>query len=85
MVFTGSSCRAQHFIRPGLVAYEKLLERSRDKVFSASEKPSLADICLIPQLYNARRWKVDYSDLARICAVESVCDQIPAFRSARPD
>jgi maleylacetoacetate isomerase len=75
----------EHFIRPGLVAYEKLLERSSDKVFSVGERPSLADICLIPQLYNARRWKVDYSYLVRICAVESLCDELPAFRSARPD
>lgn len=75
----------EHFIRPGLLAYDKLLEGSGDKVFSASEKPSFADICLIPQLYNARRWKVDYSDLVRICAVESRCDELPAFRSARPD
>ncbi len=74
-----------HFIRPGLVAFEKLLESSNNKPFCSGEEPGLADICLIPQLYNARRWKVDYSDLKRICTVENLCDKVPAFVRARPD
>lgn len=74
-----------HFIRPGLVAFEKLLESSNNRPFCTGEEPGLADICLIPQLYNARRWKVDYSDLRCICAVENLCNKVPAFISARPD
>lgn len=74
-----------HFIRPGLVAFEKLLESSNNKRFCSGEEPGLADICLIPQLYNARRWKVDYSDLKRICTVENLCNKAPAFVRARPD
>ena len=74
-----------HFIRPGLVAFEKLLESSNNKTFCSGDAPGLADICLIPQLYNARRWKVDYSDLKRICTVERLCEELPAFQNAKPE
>ena len=74
-----------HFIRPGLAAFEKLLESSNNKTFCSGDTPGLADICLIPQLYNAHRWKVDYSDLKRICTVERLCEELPAFQNAKPE
>jgi maleylacetoacetate isomerase len=39
----------------------------------------------MPQLYNAHRWSVDVSDLARLCAIETACNAHPAFAAAFPD
>ncbi|MEY8799572.1 maleylacetoacetate isomerase [Leisingera sp. XS_AS12] len=90
---TGLSCNAedmpkawmQHFIRPGLAAFERLLAGFEQTPYCTGDTPGLADICLMPQLYNARRWEVDFADLPRICAAEAVCAQHPAFAAAHPD
>lgn len=74
-----------HFIRPGLQAFETLLGGFEQTPFCTGDAPGLADICLMPQLYNARRWGADFSDLARICAVEEACTAHPAFAKAHPD
>lgn len=75
----------QHFIRPGLQAFEVLLGSFEQAPFCTGSAPGLADICLMPQLYNARRWEADFSDLPRICAVEAACAEHPAFAAAHPD
>lgn len=74
----------QHFIRPGLVAFEALLAEFEQSPFATGATPGLADICLIPQLYNATRWGVDYSDLQRINVIEQACATSPAFKAAYP-
>ncbi|PCH72748.1 MAG: maleylacetoacetate isomerase [Rhodobacteraceae bacterium] len=73
------------FIRPGLQAFEAMLGRFTQAPLCTGDAPGLADICLMPQLYNADRWGVDYSDLPRILAVEAACANIPAFADAHPD
>ena len=73
-----------HFIGPGLHAFEALLAGFEQSPFVAGATPGLADICLIPQLYNARRWGVEYSDCPRIKAVEAACADLEAFQSAYP-
>ncbi|WP_170333849.1 maleylacetoacetate isomerase [Ruegeria arenilitoris] len=74
-----------HFIRPGLLAFEALLAEFEQAPYCAGSQPSLADLCLIPQLYNARRWDVDLSNLPRSLAVESACGEHPAFIAAQPE
>ena len=73
------------FIRPGLEAFESLLGAFDQQPYCVGQEPGLADICLMPQLYNARRWEVEFSDLSRIVAVEAACTQHPAFAAAHPD
>lgn len=73
-----------HFIRQGLEIFEVLLADFGPSVFATSDTPSLADICLIPQLYNATRWGIDYSDLPRIKLVELACADLDAFKAAYP-
>lgn len=75
----------RHFIRPGLLAFESLLSGFDQSPFCTGDTPGLADICLIPQLYNARRWEVDLSDIPRLTAVEAVCAEHSAFAAAHPD
>ena len=74
-----------HFIRPGLEAFEALLSGFDQSPFCTGAAPSLADLCLIPQLYNARRWGVDYSDLPRIVGAESACSGLQPFVDAAPE
>lgn len=74
-----------HFTRPALEAFEAQLQRNGQTQYCCGDTLSLADLCLIPQLYNARRWHVDYSDLARMAAIEAACLKHPAFIAAHPD
>lgn len=67
---------------PGLQAYQALLPADAD--FSFGEVPTLADICLIPQLYNAHRWGTDLSTLTRLTEIETRCLALPAFAAAQP-
>ena len=75
----------RHFLRPGLMAFEKLREGFEQAPYCTGRTPGLADICLIPQIYNARRWEVKLSDMPRILAVETACAEHPAFAEAHPD
>lgn len=75
----------KHFITKGLAAFEKMLEPFGASPFTTGGAPSLPDICLMPQLYNAKRWGADYSNLKRIVEVERQCQEIDAFRLAHPD
>ncbi|MFY0681539.1 MAG: maleylacetoacetate isomerase [Thalassovita sp.] len=72
-------------IRPGLDAFEALLPEDAPHPYSTAPVPSLADLCLIPQLYNARRWGVDFDDCPKIIAIEAACQVLPAFQKAHPD
>ena len=75
----------RHFIRPGLVAFDTLLSEYSQAPYCTGSAPGLADICMMPQIYNARRWDVEISDLPRLLAVEAACADHPAFAAAHPD
>ncbi|WP_171135055.1 maleylacetoacetate isomerase [Ruegeria sp. HKCCD7221] len=75
----------RHFIRPGLLAFEALLGGFDQVPYCTGPQPGLADLCLMPQMYNARRWGVDLTDLPRILSVEAACAVHPAFADAHPD
>ncbi|TMV03771.1 maleylacetoacetate isomerase [Ruegeria sediminis] len=75
----------KHFIRPGLMAFETMLAGFEQSPFCTGSTPGLADICLMPQIYNARRWEVKLSDMPRILSVEAACSELPAFAAAHPD
>jgi maleylacetoacetate isomerase len=49
------------------------------------ENITLADVCLTPQLYNARRFSVPLESFPRILGVEKACERHPAFRAAHPE
>jgi maleylacetoacetate isomerase len=75
----------RNFIAPGLAAFEALLSGFEQAPYCTGKAPSLADICLIPQLYNADRWGVGYTSCAKIQSIKTACDAHPAFISAEPD
>jgi maleylacetoacetate isomerase len=65
----------------GLESVEALL--SGDE-FCFGSTPTLADCCLIPQLFNATRFKIDYAHLPKICRVQNSCETHAAFVAAHP-
>jgi len=75
----------RRFIRPGLEAFEALLAGFAQAPYCCGDTPGLADICLMPQLYNAERWGVETADLPRLSGAAAACAANPAFAAAHPD
>ena len=75
---------AQRVIRGGLEACEALIADGEGP-FCFGDTPTLADLCLIPQIGNARRFKTDLSGLPRIAAAVVACEAHPAFSAAAPE
>lgn len=75
-----------HWISQGLGAYERLLASSgRMGKFTNGDEPSLADLHLLPQLYNARRFFVPLNDYLNIMKIERHCLELEAFKKAAPE
>lgn len=72
-----------HWVQTGFAALEASLAESGD--FCFGNTPTLADCCLIPQVYNARRFQVDLSAYPNICRIEAAAAQHPAFIQAAPE
>lgn len=75
----------RRFIRPGMVAFESLLSAYDQTPFACGNSPTLVDVCLMPQVYNARRWGADIEDLPHTMSAVAACEAHPAFRAAHPD
>ncbi|MDF0605583.1 maleylacetoacetate isomerase [Neisseriaceae bacterium TC5R-5] len=75
----------QHWIREGLLAVEKLLaDDARTGHFCHADTPGLADCCLIPQVFNARRFNCALDEMPTIQRIVAHCEQLPAFQQAAP-
>lgn len=74
---------ARHWIRNGLGIYEKLVSETVGK-FSVGDQITLADICLIPQCYNALRYSVDFSDLENVSKVYHNALLTEGYTSSEP-
>lgn len=77
---------ARHWIDLGLSALEQTImaQPNRGK-FCFGDTPTLADICLVPQLGNARRYGCDLAQYPTIVSIEKNCVAIPAFANAAPE
>ena len=73
------------FIGEGLTAVEALLDNPATGTFCHGETPTMADFCLVPQLYNAERWGVDLSGLNHVRRIAETCRALPAFQAAHPE
>ena len=72
-----------HFMDRNLAAFDRLIQPAG--AFCFGDSPTWADICLIPQLYNAHRWGVDLSRFPRLLDIERAALALPAFDAARPE
>ena len=83
---TGVTGWYRHWIATGFKALEQLASRhSRDRRHLYGGRLSLADICLVPQVYNAKRFGVDMSEFPTIEAIVARCLELAAFDAARPE
>ncbi|WXL27557.1 maleylacetoacetate isomerase [Ectopseudomonas mendocina] len=73
-----------HWLHRGLAAVEDGLAVFKDEL-SLGEQPGYLEACLIPQLYNARRYHVDLNAYPRLLAVANRCEPLDAFRQAAPE
>lgn len=74
----------RHWVDTGLRAFERQIERTRGQ-YCYGDTVTLADLALIPQVYNARRFQCDLSAYPNIVAIEQQCLALSAFAQATPD
>ncbi|KRG50907.1 maleylacetoacetate isomerase [Stenotrophomonas beteli] len=75
-----------HWIAEGFAAMEAMLANSRDTgTFCHGDRPGLADLCLLPQLYNAHRFGLDLAPFPTLRRIEAACQALDAFDRARPE
>ena len=74
----------RHWVRDGLVSFEKQLAQLPASKFCYGDTPTLADCCLVPQIFNGKRFDCDFSGLPRTMAAFEACMQLPAFDKAQP-
>lgn len=73
-----------HWIAEGLTAAETLLARQPEFAYCFGDAPTLADVCLVPQIANAQRMKCDLTPYPRLMKVFEHCQAQPAFAAAAP-
>ena len=75
-----------YWMREGFAAMETMLAASPDTGrYCHGDMPGLAACCLLPQLYNARRFTLDLAPFPTLRRIEAACLQLPAFDAARPE
>lgn len=76
----------RHWMAEGFAACEQLLnDNPATSEFCEGSEPTIADICLIPQLYNARRFGLDLTPYPCLMRIEAACLALPEFDAARPE
>ena len=71
-----------HWVIEGFEAFEAL---ARPGPYACGNKVTVADLCLVPQGYNARRLKVPLEKFPKIVGIDAACLKLPAFDRARPE
>ncbi len=83
----------RHWVREGLLSFERQLQINAAQrlqagapasVYCHGDTPTLADCCLVPQIFNGRRFDVNFDGLARTLAVFEACMQLDPFQRAQP-
>ena len=72
----------RHWIVQGFDALEAMAGEGR---FLGGDTPGIADCCLVPQMYNARRFETPLGDYPRLVAIDAACMELEAFQKAHPD
>jgi maleylacetoacetate isomerase len=72
----------RHWVREGFDALETL---AGEGPFLGGEAPDISDVCLVPQMYNARRFEVDLTPYPRLVAADAAMRELPAVAAAAPE
>lgn len=76
----------RHWVGLGLAAVESMLaDSSSTGRYCHGDTPGLADACLVPQIYNARRFDCDLSAFPTVVRIDEACRELPAFDLAQPE
>lgn len=82
----GMKAWAQRWMKDGLESLETIVAaHPRSTPFLYGDAPGLAEVYLVPQLYNARRWEADLSNCPTLVAAGEAAAELPAFRRAAPE
>lgn len=73
-----------HWLTRGMTALEREVSSLAGK-YAVGDEVTLADLCVVPQLYAARRFAVDVSAFPTLLRIEQACGQLEAFAQAHPD
>jgi maleylpyruvate isomerase len=73
-----------HFVQKGLAALEARARVTAGR-FLVGDTPSLADVCLVPQIFSARRFEVPLDGLDTLLAIDARCQALPRWELAHPD
>ncbi|MEJ8815504.1 maleylacetoacetate isomerase [Variovorax ureilyticus] len=74
----------RHWVREGLLAFERQLALLPASTYCYGNTPTMADCCLVPQIFNGQRFDCDFSGLPRTMAAYEACMQLEAFQRAQP-
>ncbi|VTY40015.1 Maleylpyruvate isomerase [Xylophilus ampelinus] len=74
----------RHWVREGLLAFERQLAQHPAGIYCWGNTPTMADCCLVPQIFNAQRFDCDLSGLPRTIAAYEACQRLEAFQRAQP-
>ena len=74
----------RHWVRDGLEAFERQLAQGPDSTYCYGHTPTLADCCLVPQIFNGQRFNVNFDGLPRTMAAFDACMKLDAFQQAQP-
>jgi maleylacetoacetate isomerase/maleylpyruvate isomerase len=74
----------RHWVREGLEAFERQLAQGPQSVYCYGETPSLADCCLVPQIFNAQRFETNLEGLPLTMRAFEACMKLDAFQKAKP-
>lgn len=72
----------RHWVAEGFAALEAM---AGDTPFLGGEQPAMPDMCLVPQMYNARRFETPLEAYPKLVAIDARCQSLPAFQRAHPD
>lgn len=76
----------RHWVSVGLAALEEILRRRpRESEFCFGDRPTLADLYLVPEVMNGRRYECDMTPYPLITAVDRACRALPAFQAGMPE